>query len=263
MTNRGITWARLVTVGVVAAMLLVPITVRAAESRFGDVDDANPFLGDIEWLADAGVTRGCNPPTNDMFCPGGYVTREQMAAFMHRQAGYFDSDDDGSVNDAETVAGYAPWEMNAAYALSDAENWLGFADHTWAVALELDIDPPGDGLVYVTGLIDHATDDTSIHDLGVILCTDARCGLENWGPDVYSPTTPVGQVVTTALLPVNGDGDTLRLWMRAPNLGPVDIYQRSLTALYVPFGFAIECDEAGSCVSVEPGASVDGVGARP
>ncbi|MDH5294435.1 MAG: hypothetical protein OEW91_12190, partial [Acidimicrobiia bacterium] len=27
---------------------------------------------------------GCNPPTNDLFCPDDFVTREQMAAFLHR-----------------------------------------------------------------------------------------------------------------------------------------------------------------------------------
>ena len=32
----------------------------------------------------AGVTRGCNPPVNDRFCPGSNVTRGQMAAFLHR-----------------------------------------------------------------------------------------------------------------------------------------------------------------------------------
>lgn len=31
-------------------------------------------------------TRGCNPPVNDQFCPEDAVTREQMAAFMHRLA---------------------------------------------------------------------------------------------------------------------------------------------------------------------------------
>ncbi|MDH4307732.1 MAG: S-layer homology domain-containing protein [Acidimicrobiia bacterium] len=35
-------------------------------------------------LAAAGVTRGCNPPVNDRFCPAEPVTRGQMAAFLHR-----------------------------------------------------------------------------------------------------------------------------------------------------------------------------------
>ena len=35
-------------------------------------------------LAQAGITRGCNPPTNDRFCPTDFVTRGQMAAFLRR-----------------------------------------------------------------------------------------------------------------------------------------------------------------------------------
>ncbi len=50
---------------------------------FGD-DDTSIFEGDIDKLATAGVTLGCNPPANTNFCPLGHVTREQMAAFLHR-----------------------------------------------------------------------------------------------------------------------------------------------------------------------------------
>jgi hypothetical protein len=50
-------------------------------------DDASIFETDIDKLATAGVTRGCNPPTNDEFCPTSNVTRGQMAAFLHRALG--------------------------------------------------------------------------------------------------------------------------------------------------------------------------------
>ena len=35
-------------------------------------------------IADAGITRGCNPPDNDRFCPDQMVTRAQMATFLFR-----------------------------------------------------------------------------------------------------------------------------------------------------------------------------------
>jgi hypothetical protein len=38
-------------------------------------------------LATAGVTRGCNPPANDLFCPEDPVTRGQLAAFLRRALG--------------------------------------------------------------------------------------------------------------------------------------------------------------------------------
>ncbi len=35
----------------------------------------------------AGITKGCNPPTNDRYCPATVVTREQMATFLTRGLG--------------------------------------------------------------------------------------------------------------------------------------------------------------------------------
>ncbi|MFP4555046.1 MAG: S8 family serine peptidase, partial [Actinomycetota bacterium] len=51
---------------------------------FVDVPEDSTFAGDIGRLATAGITRGCNPPTNDMFCPDDPITRGQLAAFLHR-----------------------------------------------------------------------------------------------------------------------------------------------------------------------------------
>jgi hypothetical protein len=67
------------------ALFLVPVAAIAA-GGFTDVDDDSVFLADIQWMKDNGVTKGCNPPTNDRFCPSSNVTREQMSAFMHRLA---------------------------------------------------------------------------------------------------------------------------------------------------------------------------------
>jgi glucose/arabinose dehydrogenase len=50
-------------------------------------DDGTIFEGDIDRLATAGITLGCNPPTNDHFCPGNQVRRDQMASFLGRAEG--------------------------------------------------------------------------------------------------------------------------------------------------------------------------------
>jgi SpoIID/LytB domain protein len=56
-----------------------------APSKDHFVDDTgNTFENDINRLAEAGITKGCNPPANDRFCPDDFVTREQMAAFLVR-----------------------------------------------------------------------------------------------------------------------------------------------------------------------------------
>lgn|SRR5690554_4414142 len=50
-------------------------------------DDRSIHEADIEWIAERGITRGCNPPTNDRFCPNDSVTRGEMAAFLVRALG--------------------------------------------------------------------------------------------------------------------------------------------------------------------------------
>lgn len=47
-------------------------------------DDNSIFESSIEKIADAGITFGCNPPTNNLFCPDERVTRGAMAAFLTR-----------------------------------------------------------------------------------------------------------------------------------------------------------------------------------
>ncbi len=77
-----------VTRGQMAAFLVRALGYTAVpdRTRFVD-DDGSVFEADIERLAEAGVTLGCNPPDNDMFCPNAPVTRGQMAAFLHRALG--------------------------------------------------------------------------------------------------------------------------------------------------------------------------------
>jgi hypothetical protein len=72
------------------------------DNPFSD-DDGSIFENSIEWLAEEGITQGCNPPANTMFCPDDFVTRGQMAAFLVRAKGYtaitgdYFIDDEGSV----------------------------------------------------------------------------------------------------------------------------------------------------------------------
>lgn len=67
-------------------------------------DEESVFQDDINKLAAAGVTAGCNPPINDNFCPDDSVSRGAMAAFLVRSLGLMDNgggdhfvDDDGTV----------------------------------------------------------------------------------------------------------------------------------------------------------------------
>ncbi|MGA7270491.1 MAG: S8 family serine peptidase, partial [Acidimicrobiia bacterium] len=55
-----------------------------ATKEFTDVPTNHIFHDEIAWLGGMGITKGCNPPTNDRFCPDAEVTRGQMAAFLDR-----------------------------------------------------------------------------------------------------------------------------------------------------------------------------------
>ncbi len=61
-------------------------TAGAGDDLFVD-DEDSIFESDIDRLATAGVTLGCNPPTNDRYCPDSAVTRAEMATFLGRALG--------------------------------------------------------------------------------------------------------------------------------------------------------------------------------
>jgi hypothetical protein len=100
-------WARVSLIVVVTALIVAPLTALASHT-FKDVSDSNTFHTDIDWLAGAGITKGCNPPTNDEFCPNDSVSRGQMSAFMRRFAQYIDAEDGtpAQADNATTLDGY-------------------------------------------------------------------------------------------------------------------------------------------------------------
>jgi len=59
----------------------------AATDFFGD-DSGNQYEEAINLLMAAGVTKGCNPPDNDQYCPQRALTRAEMASFFVRALGY-------------------------------------------------------------------------------------------------------------------------------------------------------------------------------
>jgi hypothetical protein len=73
-----------------------------AGATFTD-DDGNTHETDIEVIAAAGITRGCNPPTNDAFCPDDGFTRGQSAAFFNRGLNLLPSGVDAFVDDDTSI----------------------------------------------------------------------------------------------------------------------------------------------------------------
>ncbi len=54
------------------------------QGYFVDVPITNIFWREIEALKELGITKGCNPPANDRYCPNDNVTRAQLATFLAR-----------------------------------------------------------------------------------------------------------------------------------------------------------------------------------
>jgi hypothetical protein len=95
------------TRGQMAAFLVRALGLTATNGTDFTDDDDSIFEADIEKLAAAGITAGCNPPANNQFCPNSYLQRGQMAAFLVRALGLTATngtdftDDDDSIFEAD------------------------------------------------------------------------------------------------------------------------------------------------------------------
>jgi len=93
------------------AELVTPGTVPVSETQvvprsgFWDVADGTTFSGDVQWLGTQEITRGCNPPWRDQFCPRRTLTRGEAASLLVRAFGFPASeidrfaDDDGTTHE--------------------------------------------------------------------------------------------------------------------------------------------------------------------
>lgn len=66
-----------------AALLRRALHLPPGPDRFTD-DDESTFEADIDALAAARLTLGCNPPANDHYCPTRSVSRAEAVAMLHR-----------------------------------------------------------------------------------------------------------------------------------------------------------------------------------
>lgn len=78
---------RPVTRGQMAVFLTEALDLPASDRDWFVDDDGHMFESAIQALRRAGITRGCNPPANDRFCPDETVSRAQMASFISRVRG--------------------------------------------------------------------------------------------------------------------------------------------------------------------------------
>ncbi|HUG08103.1 MAG TPA: PQQ-dependent sugar dehydrogenase [Acidimicrobiia bacterium] len=76
-----------VTRGQMAAFIKRALQLPHTNTDHFTDDNGSTFEADINAIAEAGITRGCNPPDNDRYCPSDLVKRDQMASFLARAEG--------------------------------------------------------------------------------------------------------------------------------------------------------------------------------
>lgn len=212
---------------VLAAVALIAVPIYAvAGDRFTDVPSSNVFHDDISWLADNGITRGCNPPANTEFCPEDPVTRQQMAAFMRRFAGSV------SAGESSRLVGV---ERSASALLAD-DTWTTLAAGSVNV-------PTGGGGLMVTGattlFLQNDSDQGSFGLLGVSV--DQTCSGDATGPLATFETVTVGFDSTTATGSVAAGAGSHTVYLCAwaihvDSAERTDAQGSSLSALFVPAG---------------------------
>ena len=164
---------------------------------FQDVN-GNPFLADIEWAYQEGITFGCStdPP---LFCPKTPVTREQMASFLVRALDLPPPTDDYFFDDESS-----PHEADI-NSLFEAHITTGCAKFSYCPTQIVPREQMASFLVrgfHIAGppTGDHFTDDeSSIHEADINILFEAGvttgCGGTN-----YCPSDPVTREQMVAFL---------------------------------------------------------------
>ena len=210
-------WVRTALIVLVTAMIVAPITAYAAD-RFTDVPDSNTFHDDISWLADADVTKGCNPPANTLYCPSDFVTRGQMAAFLHRLA-------DNQVVDAGALQGNEPSDFVSSSDLNvtagQGYDWFeaGFnvaLEATGTPIVEASLTAPSGGHVLVIGnaAVGNSGTGGSFHTIWIEV-NDGSCGITG-----LEPNNPVSGATTYAADGTADDYSTAVHGLAAVAAGP-------------------------------------------
>ncbi len=232
---------RMAVVIAITAAFVAPTAVWAAD-RFTDVPDTNVFHSDITWLADAGVTLGCNPPDNTLYCPSDNVTREQMAAFMRRLAENQVVDAATAV-DADTLDGLDStvlatevWGIN-----HDWQDGQQLVDGPEAL-IELTVEPAGDGYLQVNATWGTNFNVAATEAFAWLQVDDSTCAFASRipGTSMYaegdSGTSDYQTQATTTVIPTTAGSHTITLCADVLQGSDYNVVDEAITALYAPNG---------------------------
>ena len=241
----------LAVVALALLVTLVPLSVFAA-GPFTDLDQAqngaNGHNPNIQAIADAGITNGCNPPTNDNYCPKDTVTREQMASFLARTAGLgankpvaraarlaVNNPNAGSPSFAANELVYLAQQRNmASYTLTDTETAYGPV---------VTIIAPAAGYVMVDAIVKFTYDSGTCKPCNVVAQVTHLPSLQPSVASVVSVEDFTGYRVANPVnwvFPVQAGENTFEIRVRKSanplSTGKVVANSSTITAFYVPFG---------------------------
>lgn len=243
-----------VSLGVVALLFVAAPLVVTATDSFVDVPESNVHHDNVAWLAETGVTRGCNPPSNTEFCPGEPVSRQQMASFLRRLA-------EGKVVDAataedaaalggqppshyETVVASAFCGPNESFTTTSCGPPGGiFPGETTHQLLEVDVEAPAAGMLEIAGR-------AQINLAGALhlfwVTVDEACAefsgsilpIFQQAPNllVFETDSTTGSVGASTLYPVPSGDHTLRLCGLRPDPADAEMLAAELSAIWTPGG---------------------------
>jgi hypothetical protein len=100
----------------IGLLALTPLSLAAA--NFTDLNPGSVHNADINLIADAGITLGCE--ANARYCPNDFVTREQMASFLARTAGLGNNAPVANARTAQTAGTIANQANSATIAATSA-----------------------------------------------------------------------------------------------------------------------------------------------
>ncbi len=231
---------RLLPLAVVALLVaLVPLSSLAALTS-NDLNRNSVHNANIQAIADAGITKGCDPGV--AYCPNGLVTREEMASFLARTAGLGGNPPVANALTAQTAGaaqtlGGQPASGLARVALATA--YVGGTELTISAvypafqeAARVTVIAPTAGFVVVSASALLTTPSTSgasvrLHDVIADRASPLLDGIQ------ITPVSPV------YVFPVAAGQRIFAL--EVTRCCPVDgrwrLNQATLTAVFLPFGY--------------------------
>ena len=219
----------LALVGLLVALLPLSLFAAGFTDLNGGTDHAAANV-DIGLIAAAGITKGCNPPDYNRYCPNDYVTREQMASFLARTAGLGTN---APVVNAKTVGGHTPNGLVRAARGTGGYTTLSADFQPIATVI---ITPDDFGFVLLNATAHFHS--SGAQNIAQFQLRDTKNGV----------VSPLGQVSTSTSLPAASgamtyafgvSGTTERTFvLEASSLqGSTTVFNAVITALFVPYGY--------------------------